>query len=148
MIELVYETTSLIACMLQWVYNWLGQAEQTRAGIILGGYILTLCFSGMVVRYFVGSARPEATQEARRQENSGREFDVGFVIGKCENILTVTLVLAGGYTGLGLLFTAKTIVRAEDMKSNPKFYLGGTLVNVTYSVVIASAVKVALKSCG
>jgi hypothetical protein len=68
------------------------------------------------------------------------------LIGKCENILAITLVLAGAYTALGLLFTAKTIVRAEDMRGHPKYYLGGSLVNITYSVLAGSAIRLCLNA--
>jgi hypothetical protein len=75
---------------------------------------------------------------------SGRERDVGALVGKCENVLTLTFVLAGAYTALAVVFAAKGIVRKDDIEKNSLFYLAGTLVNLTYSVLVGIAVTVAL----
>ena len=55
-------------------------------------------------------------------------------------------MLLGGYTALTLLFTGKAIVRREDLKSgNSLFYLAGTLVNISYSMVLALSLKWVLR---
>jgi tetrahydromethanopterin S-methyltransferase subunit B len=38
------------------------------------------------------------------------------------------------------VFAAKSIVRREDMKNDSLFYLAGTLVNFTYSIVVGLVV--------
>jgi hypothetical protein len=45
--------------------------------------------------------------------------DTGFVIGKCKNLLLLTFMMPDAYKDLALIFTAKAIVRAEDMKKQP-----------------------------
>jgi hypothetical protein len=70
------------------------------------------------------------------------------IIGKCENFLTITLILAGAITGLALIFAAKSIVRSEDIKKDPKYYLGGTLVNFSYSVLMGFVILILLKTVG
>ena len=40
------------------------------------------------------------------------------------------------YTALALIFAAKTIIRQNDIKNNSLYFLAGTMVNVTYSIVI------------
>ncbi|VVB84160.1 Uncharacterised protein [uncultured archaeon] len=45
------------------------------------------------------------------------------------------------YTALALVFTAKSIIRKEDMSKNSLFFLAGTMINVTYSIMIGLAVK-------
>ena len=67
------------------------------------------------------------------------------IIGKCENFITMTFILADAVTGLALVFTAKSIVRSEDMKKNPTYYLGGTLVNFSYSILMGFLVLYLLK---
>jgi len=69
---------------------------------------------------------------------TGRERDVGVLIGKCENVLTLTFVLAGAFTALAVVFAAKGIVRKDDIEKNSLFYLAGTLVNLTYPCSSAS----------
>jgi hypothetical protein len=72
---------------------------------------------------------------------SKEEIYTGRIIGKCENVLILTFVLLGEYTALALVFTAKTIVRKEDISNNSLFFLAGTMINVTYSIMIGLAVK-------
>lgn len=95
--------------------------------IIAGGYILTLLLSGPIFRYFIGEgARHYEQVQSDTRELQRPGFDLGALIGKCENILTITFILAEQYTGLGLIFAAKSIMRSEDIKKNPQYYLGGT----------------------
>lgn len=77
-------------------------------------------------------------------ESIGSEVkDTGFVIGKAENVLVYVLIFAGAYTALALVFAAKSLVRREDITSgDTTYYLAGTMVNFTYSVVFAQAVAV------
>jgi hypothetical protein len=69
------------------------------------------------------------------------ELDVGFIIGKCENILILSFVLFDAYTALALIFAAKTIIRKNEIKNNSLYFLAGTMVNVTYSVMIGIILK-------
>ena len=67
------------------------------------------------------------------------------IVGKCENLLIPTLIILDAYTALAIIFTAKTIVRAEDMKSeNTLYFLAGTMINFTYSVCIGIIIKIAI----
>lgn len=62
--------------------------------------------------------------------------DTGRVTGKLENLLVLTLVLLSAYTALGLVFTAKSIIRWQDISSkDTTYYLTGTLANFTYSLL-------------
>jgi hypothetical protein len=108
----------------------------TNALIVAAGYLVVITTSGPVVRYFIGGAG--------KSRPADEKINLGAIIGKCENILTVTLILADALTGLALIFTAKSIVRSEDMKRDPRFYLGGTLVNFTYSVVMGFLIRLIL----
>lgn len=67
---------------------------------------------------------------------------LGRIIGKCENVLTVTFVIAGQGTGLAIIFTAKAIARQREIRSDSGYYLGGTLLNFTISVAIAQVARV------
>lgn len=70
-----------------------------------------------------------------------RVRDTGAVVGKCENILIVVMVLVGAYTALSVLFAGKAFVRREDMSTNSLYFLAGTMVNVTYSLLAALVLK-------
>ena len=129
--------------------------------IIVGGYLFTLFTSGYVFRLFIGTAgaRVKEDQEVEasddsQKESSGddkkwlRKLDVGSIIGKCENFLALTMVLNGEYTGLAIIFTAKSIIRLDAMKKNPKYYLGGTLVNLCYSILMGYVIRFFLALTG
>jgi len=101
--------------------------------VIVAGYGLLLATSGVVVRASLRFAGAEILTE---------EVDTGRAIGKVENILVVTLTLVGAYTALGLVFTAKSIVRWQDTSSeNTTYYLTGSMTNFTYSFVYAVVFK-------
>ena len=68
-------------------------------------------------------------------------ISTGLIIGKCENLIIYLMVLTGSYTALAIIFTAKTIIRKEDIAKNSMFFLAGTMINVTYSLLISMLVK-------
>ena len=91
------------------------------------------------MRFFVGPSLPKPPGTPQR----GR-FDTGTVIGKCENILALTFILADETTGLALIVAAKSLVRKEDIQKNPGYFLGGTLVNLVWSVIMGFAMRISL----
>ncbi len=109
-------------------------------------YLLAVGLSGLTVRYFIGlPPTPRGTTEGNDAPPVPR-FEIGAIIGKCENIIVITFVLAGAYTGLALIFTAKSIVRSDDIKRDPRYFLGGTLVNFVFSVLIGFAARIAVET--
>jgi len=106
--------------------------------VVVAGYFGLLATSGAVVTNTLDYV-PDTVDEV-----STRERDVGVLVGKCENVLTLTFVLAGAFTALAVVFAAKGIVRKDDIEKNSLFYLAGTLVNLTYSVLVGVAVTVAI----
>lgn len=101
----------------------------------LSAYIILLVTSGKVVFYLLQKAKGSPYDE------KDKRLDTGYIIGKCENILLLTLVFLGQYTAISIIFAAKTIVRQEDIKKDSLFYLAGTLINVTYSMFVGLATK-------
>lgn len=51
-------------------------------------------------------------------------------------------MILDAYTALAVVFAAKAIVRREDMSKNSLFFLAGTMVNVTYSIMIGLILKI------
>lgn len=109
-----------------------------KAIVIVAAYVITLTCSGKVVAYFV---LPRKRRAQPAPDPDGPRFNTSVLIGKCENILTVTLVLLGQETGLALIFTAKSFVRKEEIERNPGFFLGGTLVNLVWGIVVAGLAR-------
>jgi hypothetical protein len=113
-------------------------ATAADLAVVLAGYAGLLATSGAVVTNTLDYV-PDAGEAV-----SSRERDVGVLVGKCENVLALTFVLAGAYTALAVVFAAKGIVRKDDIEKNTLFYLAGTLVNLTYSVLVGVLVAVAV----
>jgi hypothetical protein len=116
--------------------------------IVAMGYIFTIATSGLIVRHFIGGTAGKSSDTDSDSSISKTKYDLGAIIGKCENFLIITLILASAFTGLALIFTAKSIVRSDDIKKEPKYYLGGTLVNFTYSVLMGFFICILLSAIG
>jgi hypothetical protein len=56
--------------------------------ILLGGYIILLVTSGKIVYYILSKISSNDMQEI-----SSNNLNMGFVIGKCENILILTFMI-------------------------------------------------------
>lgn len=109
--------------------------------IVIGGCLLLLFSSGVAVSFiFNRVGEPDVFKKIGKEAR-----DTGFIIGKCENLLIFLFVFLNEYTALALIFAAKAIVRREDMSKNSLYFLAGTMINVTYSVVIAVTAKVILE---
>lgn len=97
-------------------------------------YVFLLATSGLVVRLCVGrTGRLEDVAEHRRE--------TGRVIGKAENVLTLTFVLLGQETGLALIIAAKSIARGDDIRRDAQYYLGGTLVNLVWGLLVGLVLR-------
>lgn len=105
--------------------------------VVVAGYLLLPLTSGHVFRGVMGSFLGPGVLE----DLDPTTRDTGSLVGKCENVLVLTLVLVGAYTALAVLFAAKSIVRREDIDSgDTAYYVAGTLVNFTYSLLFAAGV--------
>jgi len=62
----------------------------------------------------------------------------GAMIGILERVFTLTLVLVGQYMALGLILTAKSIARFEELKDRKfaEYYLIGTLSSMLFATLI------------
>jgi hypothetical protein len=116
--------------------------------VIVGGYLLLLISSGVVVNNALGRIPSVTLKGLSRQVR-----DTGMLVGKCENILIMTFMLLQAYTALGLIFAAKGLVRREASAGGESdraggretYYVAGTIVNLTWSILLALAVKLALR---
>lgn len=105
--------------------------------LVLLGYLFLLASSGRFVTWTLAWA-----DDDYRNDVSKEQRDIGTIVGKAENVLLMTFVLVDAYTALAVIFAAKSIVRRDDMKNDSLFYLAGTLVNFTYSIVVGLLVRV------
>ena len=103
--------------------------------VTIGSYGFLMGTSTAVVGYGL----EQFTGNSLSQEQTG-EQDTGWLIGKLENVLVLSFVLRDAYTGLSVIFAAKSFIRRDDTSSeNTTYYLAGTLLNFTYSLVVGLA---------
>ena len=109
--------------------------------ILVVGYVVLLGTSGKLVNFIFSWISEEPISK-----KIGKEVqDTGFVIGKCENLLILSFMLLDAYTALALIFAAKALVRREDMSKNSLYFLVGTMVNVTYSIMFGLILKAVIR---
>jgi hypothetical protein len=87
--------------------------------------------------------KPKESIQAKRRRNK-----IGFIIGRCENILILTFIILSEFTALMIIIGVKGLVRGKDIEDRPGYYLVGTLVNVTISILLSILVKFLLVKYG
>jgi len=130
--------------------------------IVVGGAFFLLATSGKFVNQMMNLIYNKSIQEisAATEEHKSSELNpkstvdeqiildrisTGLIIGKCENIIILLLTITNSYTAIALIFTAKTIIRKEDIGKNSMFFLAGTLLNVTYSLIVSYLIVLLVK---
>lgn len=108
--------------------------------VVIAGYLFSFLTSTWIVRWSFHFVDPKIPEKVTK-----KVVDTGFIVGKCENFLIISFILVKAYTTLGLIFTAKTIVRLKKMEEYPEYYLTGTMVNFSFSVLIGFVVQLLLK---
>lgn len=94
------------------------------------GMSTTLLLSGSVVRVFL-KRLPDQKPRVDRSPAAGA------IIGKCENMIAFTCVIADQLTGLAIIFAAKSLVRNSGESRDDDYYLCGTMVNLVWSLSMA-----------
>jgi phage shock protein PspC (stress-responsive transcriptional regulator) len=118
-----------------------------KVGIIVVGYFVTFVLTSFLIKKIVlsGKKKQESEQENTQKVPDKREIRDGYIIGKCENIIILSFILVGEVTGLALIFAAKNLARQKDIRENAGFFLAGTMVNFTATLVIAYILKYILQ---
>lgn len=111
--------------------------------VIILGYLLTFFITTLLIKKIVlkGKNNFDADGDGDIDETDKKIIRDGYIIGKCENIIILSFVLAGEVTGLALIFAAKSLARQKDINDNAGFFLAGTMLNFTATLVIAFIIK-------
>lgn len=119
-----------------------------RAAVIAIWFPFTFRATTMLVRRIVlrGRDRIDIDGNGQVDDTDSEAIRIGRIIGKCENVLILLLILFDQGTGLALIFAAKSLVRKDAISKNAEFYLAGTMVNFTASLVLAYALRVTLSA--
>lgn len=111
------------------------------SAVLVGGFLALIGTSGLLVNGILSRISKEPISQRVGKEAR----DTGFVVGKCENLLILTFMLLDAFTALALVFAAKAIVRRDDMSKNSLFFLAGTMINVTYSIMIGLVMRILIE---
>lgn len=112
---------------------------RTTVGLLAAGYLGGFLVGSLLLRAVLRFVK------SKKQVEWWINFrDVGTWIGLCEHFLVVSFVLADEYTAIALVFAAKELVRADRVKDDPGYYLLGTLLNITLSILFGLALKFSL----
>lgn len=116
---------------------------------IVAAFSLLLSTSGAFIRYVLGRVSNQSMEAVASADAPGqpvkKRLEIGVIIGKCENVLVLILMILEAYTALAIVFTAKTVVRKEEIEKNSMYFLAGTMINVSYSMLIGFVLKMLLK---
>jgi len=114
---------------------------------IISGFLLLVFTSGKVVEWILEGVAHQSLEEVAADgepAETKKRLAIGNVIGKCENIIILAFLILEAYTAIAIVVTAKTIVRKEEIEKNSMYFLAGTLVNVSYSVLVGFVLKMLL----
>jgi hypothetical protein len=100
------------------------------------GILLILCAkpANIAIKACIGHYRPSAEDGAE----DDRTRKAGATIGTLERLMILVLLSLGQYAAIGLVLTAKSIVRYEKISKVPQFseyYLMGTLASMLITIV-------------
>jgi hypothetical protein len=120
--------------------------------LLSSGLLALLLTSSFVVRSTLKKVSHKSIEALAAEDTpteivQKRRIAIGSIIGKCENILVFIFLMLDAYTALAVVVTAKTIVRKEEIEKNSMFFLAGTLINVSYSVLLGFIAKLLLAEC-
>ncbi len=111
--------------------------------VVFAGYFFTFWITNILIKKIVlkGKITTDVNKDGTVDNADKKMIRDGYIIGKCENIIILSFILFGEVTGLALIFAAKNLARQRDIKENAGFFLAGTMVNFTATLVIAYGLK-------
>ena len=115
--------------------------------VIAGAFILLVTTSGRVINFVLQQVAHKPLEEVANEDapkEIEKRLEIGGIIGKCENILILAFLILEAYTAIAIVVTAKTMVRKEEIEKNSMYFLAGTLINVSYSVLMGFILKMLL----
>ncbi|WP_128906219.1 hypothetical protein [Halorubrum amylolyticum] len=128
--DMIFLVGAVLLCIAQlWLVDRTPDVFVDKTPLIIGGLFL-LGTSTAIVNFGLNKLTGSDIDS-----NDDLDQDTGWLIGKLENVLIISFVYVSAYTGLSIIFAAKSFVRKQDTGSeDTTYYLSGTLLNFTYSL--------------
>lgn len=126
----------IIACLWQEKSNWTAPYFMFIKDIYLPEYILAVLVlvkpSNILIKKIL----------AAHQLHEKSSNKIGSLIGTLERSLTFLLIMAGQFSAVGFLVTAKSILRFKDTQTEKTEYvLAGTLLSFGLAIVIGMMIR-------
>ncbi len=123
-----------------WLYELMN--DDKLWPMMMGYFLLTWPFS-MLIGLSTQKWRQEAMKGFEHQKNS--LADAGKWIGIFERLLVYTFIISNNFAGIGLLITAKSILRFNDTKGadgrkEAEYILIGTLMSFAVAIITGLAI--------
>lgn len=120
-----------VACLWQEKSNWIAQDFMCIQGLFLPEYVLAVLIlikpSNILIKKVL----------AAHQLHEKSSNKIGSLIGTLERLLTFLLIMAGQFSAVGFLVTAKSILRFKDTQTEKTEYvLAGTLLSFGLAIVV------------
>ena len=109
-----------------------------KISVIISAYIIV----SIIGAYFIKLMLRRYEKDI---ETSGLK-GAGMVIGIVERVMVLTFVLVDQYTAITVIFAAKSIARFNELKDRKmaEYYLIGTLVSITFALLVGIVVRAIL----
>ena len=109
-----------------------------KISVIISAYIIVSIIGAHFIKLMLRRYEKEV-------EISGLK-SAGMVVGIVERVMVLTFVLVNQYTAITVIFAAKSIARFNELKDRKmaEYYLIGTLVSITFALLVGIAVRAIL----
>ena len=109
-----------------------------KIAVIISAYIIVSIIGAHFIKLMLRRYEKEV-------ETSGLK-GAGMVIGIVERVMVLTFVLVNQYTAITVIFAAKSIARFNELKDRKmaEYYLIGTLVSITFALLVGIVVRAIL----
>lgn len=117
-----------------------GQSEILALQIYLFGGLLVMNEMNIVLRYLMFALNLAPIGKKKNQSNiTDQQYNTGRVIGMLERIFIYAFALAGQFTAIGFVLTAKGVVRYHDFDDREfaEYVLIGTLLSALLAMAAA-----------
>lgn len=101
--------------------------------------LIVLALMGRPANITFRKALKTAKAEDRLADAASGMKNAGAIIGTLERIIVSVMIFLGEYASVAIVLTAKSIVRYNRIKAEPKFaeyYLIGTLSSIAYAILV------------
>lgn len=124
------------------LHAYLGAFPWQKLFLILNAILLSTSEYNLIIRLVLSKlgAEPKLEKDGSRDQ---KEFKAGRIIGALERMLILILFMGGNTGAVGLVITAKGLIRFPELKDRDfaEYFLVGTLLSVIGALAVSAILK-------